>query len=371
MKQYLRAGQSGGQETFSLIFIIMVGTAVFENRLAFHNLPGNSIWVSVLLGAALALFTFWMTVKLLQRGNGDLIDGIQDAMGKKIGTVMIILIMMGILLNTQRIIGLMGVLIYWDIIPDMPIELTIFFIALGILPLAFMGLECIARISKFFIVPVFIILIAMLAMDMSNVEIYKLAPFLENGIGSSIFGGISLLRVFYNAVCLGFVAGALNAKGYPSTFKKATFTSIAAIVIVFFVTSASFTPSMKEQNYLPIFNVVTSYQNAGMLFRAEAGIIFLWILSALVNGAIGVYLCAYIIGRLAGAEDIRPITVGTWTLTYFLALLPYRPNALYRGYIDLIQFWLFILLLLPISITFIVHLLRKKKGKKLCVKNLD
>ena len=192
---------------------------------------GTAGWYMNILSMLVAILGFMILLSLLKRFNNKNIMQISDlVLGKPVGSIMLITLAALILLvssiNMREYIEVMKVYV----MPESPPSFLMVLLSISVAVLSFMGLETIARYSKFIIYILSAGYILVILLSTQNFVPRQLYPVLGYGLDKTIITGLQRCSVYGDIAILGIIASSLQ--GYRE-IKKIGLWSILISGIVF------------------------------------------------------------------------------------------------------------------------------------------
>lgn len=301
-------GKIGYKELFSsILFLIAIkATDSTPDLLFYHGM--NAAWLIALLSALIMAVPLKILVRLMNKYNTGLYDLIRTFMGRWIGELLVIVLLIFLFastsLNARSYIDIVNTLFF----PQTNIPNLLFLLMLFSSLVAIRGFETLGRMCWFLFGVIQVVGIFLFVTTWQHTYFTHLFPILGPGlkgllwnalVHSSIYGEIILLAFMYPYVRSSFA----YRKGVWIGF------ILASVFLIFFHGLY-----VLVFDYPPVLHVAFPYHQ---LTRAasfgtqaahfEAIFLGIWIISAVIHFAFYLYLLAYLFARTFKIHEFEPL----------------------------------------------------------------
>ncbi len=358
-----KEGKFGYHEAISLMVITIVMKVFFTGPAIIMSTVGTAGWYMNILSMLVAILGFMILLSLLKRFNNKNIMQISDlVLGKPVGSIMLITLAAQILLvssiNTREYIEVMKVYV----MPESPPSFLMVLLSISVAVLSFMGLETIARYSKFIIYILSAGYILVILLSTQNFVPRQLYPVLGYGLDKTIITGLQRCSVYGDIAILGIIASSLQ--GYRE-IKKIGLWSILISGIVFSTSllaySLVFPYTVGQEITSPMYEMASLIDYGGFLQRMEPIFLFLWNFGSFIEITLTFYAALMVFCHVFRIEDKRPVILPMLTILYCLNLIPRGISEVISVNINRLRTWGGVLFFTPSIILLVVALIRKKK----------
>ncbi len=359
-----KEGNFGFHEAISMIVITVVIKAFFSSPAAAAKEVGTASWYMTLISALTAAFFFMFQYLLLKRfPNMNIMEISDNVLGKVFGSILSFLIAAFFIVTASIDMREFIEVIKIFVLPESPPSFMMIIFCLSVVFLSLMGLETIARFSKFIVYVLAAGFFAVVFMSFSNFEFYRLFPILGYGLDKTIFNGL-IRSSFYGAVMvIGVFASSLQGS---REIKRIGFLSIFISGIVVSITALTFTltfPYTTVQELVSPMYAMASMVDLGSFFqRIEPIFLFLWNFGTFVQITVLLYAAIIIYCHIFNIPDKRPVILPMTILLYGINLIPESLAKVVTVWVHVLRQWGWIPYFLPSIFLFIVAIIRKKKG---------
>ncbi len=359
----IREGKFGFQEALSILFISMTTKVLFTSPAVIIRMVGTAGWYLTLISALTAGIGLFFLVKLINRFPGsNLMDIYEKVLGKGIGPVFSFFLA-GCLfftasVNLREYTEVMKVYV----MPLSPPSYIIILFILVISVMAFMGLESIARFSKFILLIIVCGFIIVICLAYKNYSMGRLFPILGYGLKKTIFTGIGRSSVYGELVLIGVFAASLHGTkhikkiGFWSLVTSAVFISLN---LLFF--SLAFPYFSGQEMTSPMYELAALINIGSFFQRMEPIFVFLWNFSSFISVTALFYASMMIYSHIFRIMDRKPLVMPMAIMLFALAMLPEGLSSVMNDSVQFLRTWGWVGYFLPQLLTLLVAVIRKKK----------
>ena len=358
-----REGKFGYHEAISLMVITIVMKAFFSSPSILASIVGTAGWYMNIISMLVAILGFMILYLLLKRFNNKNLMEISDIiLGKPISAIVLLLITAFLLFNASSNMREYMEILKVYVMPESTPSFLMVLLSISVAVLAFMGLETIARYSKFIIYILSIGYILVILLSSQNFVPRQLYPILGYGLDKTLLIGIQRSSVYGEVIILGIIASSLQ--GHKEV-KKIGLSSILISGIVLSVSLLSyslvFPYTVGQEITSPMYDMASLINYGGFLQRLEPIFLFLWNFGSFIGITVLFYSALMIYSHVFKIDDKRPIILPMLTVLYCLNLVPRSMSDVINVNISIIRTWGSLLFFMPLVILLVVAIIRKKK----------
>jgi len=361
----IKEGKFGVQEGIALVLLTNIAKAFYTNPTNVIQFTGTAGWyvifISILIAAA--LFTpVYLTLKMYPGKN--IMEAYDIAMGKFFGSIFSLFIFA--FLFYQTVINLSqsaGVLIIYNF-QVAPMWIIMSMAMVGMIVVSFLGIESLARVSKFFIYVIVGAVALLLILGVQNYNIKRLYPIHGYGLRKSLYFAFIRASTYREVFIAAVFANCFQGIHH---FKKAAYIGLllSGVIISWIILSITLTfpYNVAQELVSPIYELASLIEYGRFFQRLESTFLVSWNLCNLISLGGTFYASIVIYCHIFKINDKKAVIIPFSIITFTLSLLPgsflTSVITLQKAYVD--YGWPFILLA-PI-IPYATARLRKKGGK--------
>lgn len=360
----IREGNFGYHEAISMIIITITIKAFFSSPSAAIKVVGTASWYMTLISATTAAGFFMFQYILLKRfPNMNIMEIADRVLGKIGGSILSFLsftfFIVTASIDMREFVEVMKIFV----LPESPISFIMVIFALSVVFLCFMGLENIARFSKFIIYILAAGFFGVVLMSVPNFKTYRIFPILGYGLNKTIVTGMVRSSFYGAATVIGVFAPSLQGN---NEIKKIGFTSIFISGIITSLSLLAFSltfPYATSQELVSPMYAMASMVNLGTFFqRIEPIFLFLWNFGTFVEITVLLYAAIMIYCHIFHISDKRPVVLPMVITLYGINLIPESLAKVATIWVHALRMWGWIPYFMPSVILLIAALIRGKKG---------
>lgn len=310
------------------------------------------------------IYVYVITKVLAQFPNEGLDTFSKKALGKTLGSLVVIVYSLKILIGMGLEVRFFGEMISKVLLPNTPLAVIVLFLLFSVYYLVKSGLEATGRMAELLAYFVFVPLIFVLLLVLIKADYGELLPLLQARIQDVGIGAYTMSLTFMPLEFL-LMIGALVNK--PSKLKKACLWAIgviavleSAIIALTFIGIGMLTSS---KQIWPLLTLMESIRLPGSLFEnQEILMMSWWVMSVYMYVCGGLYVVSLIISKTFRFNRQNVTSLPLLPIIYFIAIIPgslgeaYTYLTMYHRYTGSL-----FLLVVPLIIL-IVSKLRKVGG---------
>ena len=360
----IKEGKFGVQEAVCLLTITTVSKVFYTSPAMVMKVVGTTGWYMTLISAAAAMAAFTPVYYLLKRNPGKNIMDIYDiVLGKSLGSVFTFIFLLIVMLTAAANIREFTEVLIIYVYPLSPPGYIISLLFIVIILAAYLGLESIARVSRFFAGILFSGLIIVLALSAQNYNLHHLFPFFGYGIGTTLSNGILRSSAYGDITIIAIIATSLQK---TSTIKKAGYISLilsgAIISTVILAFTLSFPYYAGREITAPMYLMTTLINYGGFFQRMEAIFLYLWSISLTISSCILFYMSLMLYSYLFNIRDKKPIILPLSIILYSLTMLPVNMDVLITKYMQILRSYGWVLFYIPPALVLLLDMIKGNKG---------
>jgi spore germination protein KB len=316
-------GRMGTAEGIGLIFIITFAKIFLSTPARSAEISAGLSWLAVLVAAVAAFVPVLLLNFVFKWIPGDLYSITRKLFGRW-GAGFIALFYIGIFMSDAALLlRQFAENTLLTALPNAEFSLVIIIYGLVVGVLLYLGIEAIAR-SSYLLMPFIITSMLLIFLMLSPLyNLYNLAPWLGNGIGTTVQAGMLTAGINIGAIVA--VVMATSFQDYRNLNACLIFGlgSSALIKSIFFVIYVMvFGVAIAQEKTLPFFETARLVYLSRYLQRIEAIFILLWVIVGIISIAISVYMALYLISRLLKLPTMAPLIPVVMLILIELAMIP-------------------------------------------------
>lgn len=354
-----RFDKIGPQEVGIMVAFASFSRLLWLNRNTFYDKPGQSVWISVLIGGAVAIVVALAAMYFVRQR--DFTENIQYAYGKKLGTVVMLFFVLYCMLmfsaRASRIQDEMAAYIYTG---TSKTTLRIVF-SLVIMFIACCGPAAVSRTIKFGTLVVVGTLVIMFAFALARntMKMSRMFPIFGEGMVTTLLEGIEYTGSFWPVFA---ILPLTTHTGHSKKTSRAVVVGIIAAAGVLAITMVVMSASISAQAYQgaisPLLYFASIIHTGEFLHRVDSLFICGWITLALLTSAFALQSGAHMLAQMSGAKTVKPFCVGLAGLEISLStLFSYSITAT-----ELVS-WLWVPALVLVALGSLLEWIRRKHEK--------
>ncbi|WP_148359144.1 spore germination protein [Peribacillus simplex] len=314
------------------------------------------VWISVILGGAIAIMAGVIMVKLSQQyPEKTFYQYSNEIVGKWVGRLFSLFIICYFLITSGFQLRSMAEVISYLLLEGTPTwAITMIFMWVG-LYLIIGGINPIARLFEI-ILPLTVILFLVVAfMSIKIFEIDNLRPVLGEGVIPVLKGVKTTALAFSGPEIMLLLIPFMNQ---PKKAVKALLVGVSIPLIFYVITVVMVIGALSVDGVVlrtwPTLDLIRSFEVTGLIFeRFESLLLAIWIMQIFSTFTITYYAAALGLAQLS-KKSIHPFMFGLLPILYIIAMIPKNINDIFKlgdfiGNVALFLFGLLPILLLIIS----------------------
>lgn len=369
----LEKGKISTRQLTILVMLLTIGDSILIIPSSATHYARQNAWISTLVGmiaGLLAVYTYSKFAKAYP--NLTLIEAIQKAFGKWIGTIISLLAIMFFLMVSVGSMREIADFVTSEMLPGTPIPAILMLFILIAIMASRLGIEVIGRASEIFI-PMFIFLFLIQTFAIiPQMEIVRILPILEDGIKPVLRGAISITTyTFLETVVFLMILPYVNQQEkITKSFLKGSILGGIIIFITLLVSILVLGPDLTNRDIYPSYNIARRISVGGFFERVEAMIALEWMLTLFIK--VTLYLYAFVLGlsQLLKLKEYRVLSLPTGMILVALAPIIAPNFTYYNAIFD--NYWVYYVITFGIFLPLVllsVGMFQKALSKDLASRN--
>ncbi|WP_424767749.1 GerAB/ArcD/ProY family transporter [Paenibacillus sp. sgz302251] len=310
--------------SIGIIFIITKIFLPFQRTLSEGG--GTASWIIVLIAAIMCPLTWWAIrgVLLNAKEGNSLIEATEEIWGPFFGTLMNLAYFCFFFMITFLVLREFAEILRTVILPNTPINVILISLLLTVSVAAHSGIEAVGRFCwltvGLIVGSIFLVLICGL---MTHAEPNALFPFWGKGKEQILKLGIVKSSLFSEMLVFGFLLPRMRKS---QEWGRAIWWCMAVSALTLFSTTIIYLfvfpyPTAIRLN-VPMYEVSRLIFFGRWIQRLESLFLIVWLISAAMKLAIGLYCTAATMSKILRLPKFQPLVFPLALLVYGFALLP-------------------------------------------------
>lgn len=316
-------GKFGVAEAVSLVSLFLLGQLFLTFQAPIIEGAAQAAWMAMTLASLIGLGAFIVVILLMERFPGQsIIEVGEELVGPVFNTVFSLVYLSFFIALTALVLRQFSERVVSLFIGEMPISLAVLPFLAGMLTVAYLGLETLARGARLFIwviIPGFLLL---LIMTFPFWETYLLVPVWGLGPERVVLTGLRGSGFFAELFILALIYPALPRDKFRQIGLASWGISAVTLVLGIVGLSLAFGYPMALELALPTFELARLIYFGRFVQRLETVFAIVWILAALAKLSLGLYLCSTISARMLKLPYSRPLLPALAVIIVSLAFAP-------------------------------------------------
>jgi len=346
-----------------LIILFIIGTS-FLNGSGIQ--AKQDAWIAIIIAISWSIILLLMFCRLLSLYPGkDLFDILQIVMGKWIGKIISLLMILFVFHDGALILRSMSeftnILVFNDTPTMVPM---IFFIILIIWSLK-AGIEVLGKWSEFFIWIVFIIFLITFVFGISQMNISRLKPILNNGVSPLLKGAFSGFSYpFGETVVFTMVFSNISkVKNYKKIFIVGLLIGGGLIFLATLGDILVLGSDTISRVYFPTPTVISLINLGDFLQRLEITVVIQFLVCVFVKVSICAFAVCNGISKVFGFDDYKFIATPIALLMLTFSFIVYKSTMEMSSWT--VDIWPYYSFIFEVIIPLIIYILAEIKNKNL------
>ena len=302
-----RPGKMGVAEGATLAFVAGLTPLFLSIWSIVIERSATGGWLTPLITGPSIIILLFVLYYVMQRVPGDLYDVCVQVLGKILGRLIILYLIVTFYCNTILQLRQYAENTLITALPAVDITVVLGWFSFIAAVSVYMGIESLARAVKIILTLGMAGLILVLAALYDRFDIYNVMPWFGSGI-PVLKIGVGTTGVFLGTFILPILAPSFqNLKTLKTATLLGVGLGIAARSIVLFVYTGIFSVAVGKEKTLPYFELVRLVYVNRFIQRIESFFILVWAFYGMTIIAFFLYMVVYLLGRLFDLPSIRPL----------------------------------------------------------------
>ncbi|MCT8978635.1 endospore germination permease [Clostridium sp. CX1] len=285
----------------------------------------NSAWISVILGAILAvpMMLVYGRIALLFPGK-DLYDILETVLGKTFARIVSVIYIWYIFHLGALVIRNFGEFINVTTLPETPMIVSMFYLGIVCVVSVKSGIEVIGRISAYVLPIIVLILVIVQILGISILNFRYLKPIIGNGFIPILKGAFSAFSFPFaeSVVFMGILFSVKNQKSqYKILFSGLVFAAV--VITILTVRNTVVLGEGMNIHYFPSLEAVGRIAIGEFIERIEVSVSIVFVFGVFVKTSICLLTVCRGIAKVFNLDDYRSIVIQTGLLMIYLAHILY------------------------------------------------
>lgn len=322
-----RPGNMGIANAIAITFIYTFPTVFLSTPALELQNSASLAWLDVLVHGTVSIALMMVVFYVCWHIPGDLFAVIQQLLGLWPARLISLYYAVAFFLDYVLILRQYAENTLLTALPYSEFSIIIAAYATVVSLLVYIGVEGLSRTTYLLMPFTIIALILVLLMLAPFYNIYRLAPFGGNGIGTSLLNGLRLVGTDFGIIVIAMLAPSfqnIRTMAVGTFFGVALSTMMRSLSVLVF--TLVFGVTVGREKVLPFFEMARTAYISRYLQRVESLFIILWVISGALALAIDLYGGLYCLARLVNLPTIRPLIP---VITVILAEAAMMPPDIY------------------------------------------
>lgn len=325
-----------------------------------------SALLSFLLGAAIILPIVKLALKFPEK---DIVGYSEELLGAIPGKLLILLyLFLFLIIVSATDLRLYAGVIKTGFLTETPLVVIGVIMMLAIVAVVYAGLEPLGRCADVIFPVFFLLLIAGMLFPLMRADFQNLQPVLARGWSPVIMGSIiptmiTAAQYLHISIITPFVVE--PQKTLRVALWSLVLSTVVLVIYAVLVISVLGTDEGSRSSF-PVFRMLRAVRFSRFWERVEAVNIFSWGLGVFITVALGLYFSAWVISRLLGLGNYRPLLFPLAVIIVTLSVQQYATTfEVWRFFTPGMGAPLvFFLILFPLAVLWAAYLLKRPGRKK-------
>lgn len=318
----MRNEQITDKEAISLLILFVTGSTLI---LGIGGDARKDAWLAGIAGIIMAIPMLFVYSRISSLYPGkDLFEILDCSLGKFSGKIITLLYIWYAFHLGALVIRNFGEFVNTVTLPETPMFVSILCLGLVCIAAVRSGIEVMARISAYLIIPMILIIVIVQFLVIPQLNLNYIKPVLGNGLSPVLKGGFSAFSFPFAETVL-FISVFFSLKTKKSPY-KVYFSGllIAGTIIIALVTrNIMILGDMIGKLYFPSHVAVSRITVGDFLQRIEVAVVFVFIIGVFIKAGVCMFVVSRGISRLFNLSDYKLIAIQTGLLMTYFAYLVY------------------------------------------------
>lgn len=365
----LRLGRFGKQEGACVCGLgaLVSGMWTVNTGTAYEN--GNVGWLATMLGLLGAALVFLLLTGAMEKLGAPslwplLKKSVGGFLGSILGSILLALLVLSAALPNVQLLSAMNRYVF-EGAEEGQIAL---YQLVALLLMTLLGMEAVARTGRLLALPGVVSVGLAIFLASPAFGLYHLFPLLGAGMQTLLLQSLqSLLRFLPPVLALSIVGEGCQGR---DCLKRSGLVGLLTGGLLAVLMQLALGLSCYSWDIarlpIPLYHMTMATRYDAVTVRLDVTVLFLWVVCALGAGAFYLYAGSYLLCKMAGLGDIRPVGTGLCALAATLGLLLHSGGTYMETLATGIYNWGWALGALPVALTLVGSMVRREKRRGHC-----
>ncbi|MDF2928689.1 MAG: Spore germination protein [Anaerospora sp.] len=316
-------GKMGTAEGMAIVFLLTFPTTFLTTPAVLINEAGALGWLAALIHGGISLLSLLAVLFVCKHVPGNLFEVCEQLLGSVVAWIIALYYALAFSVNYILMLRQYAENTLLTALPMTEFSFVILAYSLVVGIVVAFSLEGMAR-AGYILMP-FIAVTLLIVFILLNpfYEIYRLAPWLSMGLGTTLFTGAKFAGINFGVVAIAIVASSFQnsrTRWQVALFGLGLSTVLRAVVVFFY--TLLFGVTVGREKMLPFFEMVRLVYLGRYVQRLESLFIILWVINGLLDIAFSLYFALYCITYLGKLPTMRPLIPVVTILLAHVAMIP-------------------------------------------------
>lgn len=317
-------GHVGSRAATRMIVITMSSMLFLHFPLLAIAWGGPATWQVFLLLLPMGLALVWLYTKLATRFPGQSLQQMaEQATGRLVGSLLMLIVLVWLMGHLTLNLRDFTETFKTTLLPMTPISVTSLLLALCAAIAAWTGLEGIARVSQFLFFPIFLVVGAVMLLNLPRIDPSQYFPFWGFGLQRSLKGALLYLPMLAEMTLL-LILGQVfrSARIFRQVSWGALIIYIATALAMVLLLVGLFGSPDAQISPFTLFSVARLISIGRWIERVEVVVVAFWVMAACVRASLLLYAACLHLAQLLGIPNHRPLILPLLVIAQALSVLP-------------------------------------------------
>ncbi|MDI3256426.1 MAG: endospore germination permease [Kyrpidia sp.] len=320
----MHTGYIGTKEARSFLAIVLSAPIALTLPQDLALTAGRAAWLSTVVALLVALAAWGLFSRIAEMAPGYSVVQMAGVWWGAPGRWAVGLVLWGyFLLITALVTRAFVETVIGTILPRTPVHVVMLLFMVVTVYMAYYGLETLSRLSQLLSRVLLMGFLLLILMDLRWMDVRYLYPLLGPGLGQVVSVGVMKSSYFSEVLVLGLMLPGLRvARDARRVARSALLVSGVLMIVMVLGYTMSFPPPSGADNPFPFYQMGRLIYLGRFVQRLEAIFDFLWVLSAAVYMAGGLWASTQSLAQACDLPVYRPLVFAMAVLVYGIASLP-------------------------------------------------
>lgn len=320
----MHTGYVGSKEARSFLAIVFSASIALTLPQDLALSAGRAGWLSMGIALLVALLACTLFARIAELAPGNSVITMAGQWWGSAGRWIVGVILWGyFVLITALVTRAFVEAVIGTILPRTPAHVVMFLFMAVTVYIAYYGIETLSRLSQLVAVVLLMGFLLLLVADLGWMDHRYLYPVLGPGLGTVVAAGVAKSSYFSELILLGLMFPSIRVVRDSGRIARGA-VWIAGVLMILIVLgyTLSFPPPSGADNPFPFYQLARLVYLGRFMQRMEAIFDVLWVLSAVIYIAAGLWAATQSLAQAGDLPVYRPLVFATAVLVYGVASLP-------------------------------------------------